>query len=73
MLGALDLSPEAAMLSGAAGSVIIKYVNSSYFWVCTSLSKLEVNEALVGFGGVTLVGGLASFAAVWAMWAMGLV
>jgi GntP family gluconate:H+ symporter len=73
MLGALGLSPEAAMLSGAAGSVIIKYVNSSYFWVCTSLSKLEVNEALVGFGGVTLVGGLASFAAVWVMWAMGLV
>lgn len=73
MLGTLGLSPEAAMLSGASGSVILKYVNSSYFWVCTSLSKLEVNEALVGFGGVTLVGGIASFAAVWVMWAMGLV
>lgn len=73
MLGALDLSPEAAMLSGASGSVIIKYVNSSYFWVCTSLSKLEVKEALLGFGGVTFVGGAASFAAVWIMWAAGLV
>jgi len=73
MLGALDLSPEAAMLSGASGSVIIKYVNSSYFWVCTSLSKLEVKEALLGFGGVTFVGGVASFAAVWIMWAVGLV
>ena len=73
MLGALDLSPEAAMLSGASGSVIIKYVNSSYFWVCTSLSKLEVKEALLGFGGVTFVGGVASFAAVWIMWAAGLV
>ncbi len=73
MLGALELSPEAAMLSGASGSVIIKYVNSSYFWVCTSLSKLELKEALLGFGGVTLVGGLASFAAVWVMWAAGLV
>ena len=73
MLGALDLSPEAAMLSGASGSVIIKYVNSSYFWVCTSLSKLELREALLGYGGVTLVGGLASFAAVWVMWAVGLV
>ena len=40
MLGNLALSPEAAMLAGASGSVIIKYVNSSYFWVCTSLSKL---------------------------------
>jgi GntP family gluconate:H+ symporter len=73
MLGALDLSPEAAMLSGASGSVIIKYVNSSYFWVCTSLSKLEVKEALLGYGGVTFVGGTASFAAVWVMWVMGLV
>lgn len=73
MLGALDLSAEAAMLSGASGSVIIKYVNSSYFWVCTSLSKLEVKEALLGFGGVTFVGGVASFAAVWVMWAAGLV
>ena len=73
MLGALNLSPEAAMLSGASGSVIIKYVNSSYFWVCTSLSRLEVKEALLGFGGVTFVGGTASFAAVWIMWAVGLV
>jgi GntP family gluconate:H+ symporter len=73
MLGALDLSPEAAMLSGASGSVIIKYVNSSYFWVCTSLTRLELKEALLGFGGATLVGGLASFATVWVMWAAGLV
>jgi GntP family gluconate:H+ symporter len=73
MLGILDLSPEAAMLAGASGSVIIKYVNSSYFWVCTSLSELDVKEALFGYGGVTFVGGVASFVAVWAMWAMGLV
>ena len=73
MLGGLGLSPEAAMLSGASGSVIIKYVNSSYFWVCTSLTKLELKEALLGFGGATLVGGLASFATVWLMWAAGLV
>jgi GntP family gluconate:H+ symporter len=73
MLGPLGLSPEAAMLSGASGSVMIKYVNSSYFWVCTSLSKLEVKEALWGYGGVTFVGGLASFAAVWVMWTVGVV
>jgi GntP family gluconate:H+ symporter len=71
MLGGLQLSPEAAMLSGASGSVIIKYVNSSYFWVCTSLTKMELKEALLGFGGATLVGGLASFGAVWVMWAVG--
>lgn len=73
MLGVLHLSPEAAMLSGASGSVIIKYVNSSYFWVCTSLTKLEVKEALLGYGGVTFIGGTASFAAVWVMWSMGLI
>jgi GntP family gluconate:H+ symporter len=73
MLGTLNLSPEAAMLSGASGSVIIKYVNSSYFWVCTSLTKLKVGDAISSFGGVTLVGGVFSFLAVWVMWALGLV
>ena len=67
----LNLSPEAAMLSGACGSVIIKYVNSSYFWVCTSLSKLKVSDAILAYGGATLVGPIASFATVWAMWAAG--
>ncbi|GAK32681.1 putative permease [alpha proteobacterium Q-1] len=51
MLESIALSPEAAMLSGAAGSIIIKYVNSSYFWVCTSLSGLKVNEAIFAYGG----------------------
>ncbi len=73
MLGSLALSPEAAMLAGASGSVIIKYVNSSYFWVCTSLSRLPVNDAILGYGGATLVGGIASFLAVCAMWGVGLI
>ncbi len=73
MLGNLALSPEAAMLAGASGSVIIKYVNSSYFWVCTSLSGLKVNDAILAYGGATLVGGIASFATVCALWALGLV
>jgi GntP family gluconate:H+ symporter len=73
MLQSLGLSPEAAMLSGASGSVIVKYVNSSYFWVCTSLSGLKVNDAIFAYGGATLVGGIASFAAVWAMWALGMI
>ena len=73
MLQNLSLSPEAAMLSGACGSVIIKYVNSSYFWVCTSLSGLAPNHAILAYGGATLVGGLASFAAVSVMWWLGLI
>ena len=73
MLGTLGLSPEAAMLAGASGSVIIKYVNSSYFWVCTSLTKLSVADAVFSYGGATLVGGLASFAAVCVMWVAGLI
>ena len=73
MLGTLGLSPEAAMLAGASGSVIIKYVNSSYFWVCTSLSRLSVTDAVFSYGGATLVGGLVSFMAVCIMWVLGLI
>jgi gluconate:H+ symporter, GntP family len=73
MLGSLGLSPEAAMLAGASGSVIIKYVNSSYFWVCTSLTRLPVNDAIFGYGGATLISGIVSFAVVWIMHALGLI
>ena len=73
MLGSLSLSPEAAMLSGASGAVIIKYVNSSYFWVCTSLSKLSVPDAVFSYGGATLVGGIVSFLTVCLMWSVGLI
>jgi gluconate:H+ symporter, GntP family len=73
MLGNLGLSPEAAVLAGASGSVIIKYVNSSYFWVCTSLSQLSANQGIVAYGGATLIGGIVSFLAVCAMWGMGLI
>jgi gluconate:H+ symporter, GntP family len=73
MLPNLLLSPEAAMLAGASGSVIIKYVNSSYFWVCTSLSGLRVNDAILAYGGATLVGGIVSFAVVCVLWSVGLV
>jgi GntP family gluconate:H+ symporter len=73
MLDTLSLSPEAAMLSGGCGSVIFKYVNSSYFWVCTSLSQLKVGDAILCYGGATFVGGLASFASVYVMWCCGLI
>ena len=73
MLSDLGLSPEAAMLSGASGSVIIKYVNSSYFWVCTSLSGLSVKDAIFSYGGATLVGGIASFFMVLLLWGCGLI
>jgi len=73
MLNNLNLSPEAAMLAGASGSVIIKYVNSSYFWICTSLTKMDVKDAILGYGGATLIGGMVTFAAVYAMWALGFI
>jgi GntP family gluconate:H+ symporter len=71
MMQTLQLSPEATMLAGAAGSIIIKYVNSSYFWVCTSLSRMPLRSALISFGGVTLVNGIAAMATVYLMWAIG--
>ena len=73
MMDTLGLSPEATMLAGAAGSMIIKYVNSSYFWVCTSLSRMSLKAALLSYGGVTLVNGVAAMAAVYALWAVGLI
>jgi GntP family gluconate:H+ symporter len=71
MMTTLGLSPEATMLAGAAGSIIVKYVNSSYFWVCTSLSRMSLRAALISYGGVTLVNGVVAMAAVYVMWAVG--
>lgn len=73
MMDTLNLSPEATMLAGAAGSVIVKYVNSSYFWVCTSLSRMSLKAALLSYGGVTLVNGVTSMAGVYVLWALGLI
>ncbi len=73
MMGTLGLSPEATMLSGAAGSIIFKYVNSSYFWVCTSQSKMSLRAGLLSFGGVSLVNGVAAMAVVYVFWATGLI
>ena len=73
MMDTLNLSPEATMLAGAAGSIIIKYVNSSYFWVCTSLSRMPLKSALLSYGGVTLVNGVTAMAVVYVLWVVGLI
>ena len=71
MMDSLGLSPEATMLAGAAGSIIVKYVNSSYFWVCTSLSRMPLRSALLSYGGVTLVNGIFAMATVYTLWVIG--
>lgn len=68
MMTTLGLSPEATMLSASAGSIITKYVNSSYFWVCTSLTRMPLRSALISFGGVMIVNGVASMAVIYALW-----
>ena len=73
MMGTLGLSPEATMLAGAAGSMIIKYVNSSYFWVCMSLSRMSLKAALISYGGVTFVNGVTAMSVVYALWVMELI
>ena len=73
LLGQVDLSPEAAMLAAAAGSIIIKYVNSSYFWVCTSLSRMPLRSAMICYGGVTLVNGVVAMLGVLALWGTGVI
>jgi GntP family gluconate:H+ symporter len=72
MMPTLGLSPEATMIAGAAGSVIIKYVNSSFFWVATTLTRMPLRSALISFGGVTFVDGVSAMIVTYALWAFGL-
>ena len=71
MMPTLGLSPEATMLAGSCGSIIIKYVNSSYFWVCTSLTRMPLRSALISFGGVTFVNGVSAFVITFVLWSAG--
>jgi GntP family gluconate:H+ symporter len=59
------------MLAGACGSVIIKYVNSSFFWVVTTLTRMPLRSALVSFGGVTFVNGMSAMAITFVLWSFG--
>jgi GntP family gluconate:H+ symporter len=70
MMPTLGLSPEATMLAASAGSIITKYVNSSYFWVCTSLTKMPLRSALIAFGGVMIVNGVVSMAVIYVLWSL---
>ena len=73
MMPTLGLSPEATMLAGACGSIIIKYVNSSFFWVVTSLTRMPLRSALISFGGVTFVNGVSAMAITFVLWSFGLI
>ena len=70
MMPTLGLSPEATMLSASAGGIITKYVNSSYFWVCTSLTQMPLRSALISFGGVMIVNGVVSMAVIYVLWSL---
>ena len=70
MMPMLGLSPEATMLSASAGGIITKYVNSSYFWVCTSLTRMPLRSALISFGGVMIVNGVVSMTVIYILWSM---
>ena len=70
MMPTLGLSPEATMLAASAGGIITKYVNSSYFWVCTTLTRMPLRSALISFGGVMIVNGVASMAVIYVLWSL---
>ena len=73
MLPTLGLRPEATLLAASAGGIITKYVNSSYFWVCTSLTRMPLRSALISFGGVMIVNGVVSMAMIYALWRFGII
>ena len=73
MMATLGLTPEATMLAASAGGIITKYVNSSYFWVCTSLTRMPLRSALISFGGVMIVNGVVSMAALYVLWRLEIV
>jgi GntP family gluconate:H+ symporter len=73
MMATLGLSPEATMLAGCCGSVIIKYVNSSYFWLTTTLTRMPLRTALIATGGVTFVTGISAMAMTYLLWALGVI
>jgi len=73
MMPTLGLSPEATMLAAAAGSIITKYVNSSYFWVCTTLTGMPLRSALISFGGVMIVNGVVSMLVIYVLWRLQLI
>ena len=70
MMPALGLTPEATMLAASAGGIITKYVNSSYFWVCTSLTRMPLRTALISFGGVMIVNGVVSMIVIYVLWSL---
>src|SRR5215207_777693 len=70
MMPTLGLSPEATMLAASAGGIITKYVNSSYFWVCTSLTRMPLRSALISFGGVMIVNGVVSMTVIYVLWSL---
>ena len=73
LLDRIGLSPEAAVLAAGSGCIIVKYVNSSYFWVCTSLSRMPLRSALIAISGVTFINGMSAMAVVYVLWLMGIV
>ena len=73
MMATLGLTPEATMLAASAGGIITKYVNSSYFWVCTSLTRMPLRSALISFGGVMIVNGVVSMALIYVLWSLKIV
>lgn len=59
MLNQLGISALAAFLAIGSGGIMFSHANSSGLWLCSSLAKMDFNEALKSIGGSTFVSSLA--------------
>ena len=68
MLGLISPMEKAlAVTAICSGAMVISHVNDSFFWVVTQMSGMSIRQGYKLHSLGTLIGGICSMLAVWAM------
>ena len=68
MLGFISPMEKAlAVTAICSGAMVISHVNDSFFWVVTQMSGMSIRQGYKLHSLGTLIGGICSMLAVWAM------